>query len=274
MKKTMWTVICAFLLAALCACSAAAQELRVDFYNVGKADAMLITLPEGQRILIDAATNAEGKDLVKRFKQEGIDTIDLMIITHFDKDHVGGADKVIEELRVGQVLMPVYEKDSKQYTQFLEAVEESPDTDRVTMESGKTLEFEVSGAQFSVTSARRTYYGKDEENDFSLVVRMTYGDTRFLFAGDAEEARQKEILDEGNVACDVLKVPYHGRLTDVSPAFIAAAKPKIAFVTDSDEEPASEIVLALLSEYGAEVYSARSGDLTVVSDGRTVRAAQ
>ena len=125
-----------------------------------------------------------------------------------------------------------------------------------------------------MTSAKKTYYGNDEENDFSLVVRMTYGDTRFLFAGDAEEARQKEILDEGAVACDVLKVPYHGRLTDASPAFIAAAKPKIAFVTDSDKEPASEIVLALLGEAGADVYSARGGDLTVESDGKTVRAVE
>jgi len=269
MKKITLLLLCLLLCLMMGSC-ASAQALRVDFYNVGKADAMLITLPDGQRILIDAATNAEGKKLVKRFAQEGIDTIDLMIITHFDKDHVGGADKMLEELKVAQVLMPVYEKDSKQYTQFLEAIEESEGTDAVYMESGRTLEFEAGGAAFLVTSARRTYYGKDEENDFSLVVRMTYGDTRFLFAGDAEEARQKEILMEGNVACDVLKVPYHGRLTDVSPAFIDAARPQIAFITDDEKEPASEVVMALLDEAGAQVYSARSGDLCVMSDGEKV----
>lgn len=271
MKKILRMLAGMLLLATLSACGALAQELRVDFYNVGKADAMLITTPGGQRILIDAATNAEGKNLVKRFVQAGIDSIDLMIITHFDKDHVGGADKVLEDLTVAQVLMPVYEKDSKQYEQFLKAIEESGGTDVVEMKNAQELKFEVGGAQFTVTSAKQTYYGKDEENDFSLVVRMTYGDTRFLFAGDAEEARQKEIINEGNVACDVLKVPYHGRLTDVSPAFIAAAKPEIAFVTDSDKEPASEVVLALLSEEGAQVYSARGGDLTVISDGENVR---
>ena len=273
MKKVMMIMLLCALL-TLCACSAGAQQLRVDFYNVGKADAMLVTTPEGQRILIDAATNAEGKKLVKRLAQEGVDTIDLMIITHFDKDHVGGADKVLEDIKVAQVLMPVYEKDSKQYEQFLEAIEESKGTDVVTMKNAQKLEFETGGAQFTVTSAQKTYYGKDEENDFSLVVRMTYGDTRFLFAADAEEARQKEILNEGNVACDVLKVPYHGRLTDVSPAFISAAKPRIAFVTDSEEEPASEIVLALLGEAGADVYSARGGDLSVVSDGKAVSVVQ
>ena len=269
MKKIVLLLICSMLLFG--GCSALAKQLRVEFYNVGKADAMLITTPEGQRIMIDTATNAEGKKLVKRLEDEGIDTIDLLIITHFDKDHVGGADKLIEDMKVAQVLMPVYEKDSKQYTQLLEAIEESEDTQIVTMKNAQKLEFEAGGAEFFVTSAQRTYYGSDEENDFSLVVRMTYGDTRFLFAGDAEEARQKEILSEGDVACDVLKVPYHGRLTDVSPAFIAAAKPKIAFVTDSDKEPASEVVLALLGEAGADVYSARGGDLTVESDGKTVR---
>ena len=273
MKKTilLFLTVCLLL---LCAGAAHAQELRVDFYNVGKADAMLITTPQGQRILIDTATNAEGKKLAKRLVQEGIETIDLLIITHFDKDHVGGADQIFDKMKVGQVLTPVYEKDSKQYEQFMEALEESKDTQLVTMKNAQRLEFEAGGVKFSVTSAKRTNYGKDEENDFSLVVRMTYGDTRFLFAGDAEKARQMEILDEGDVACDVLKVPYHGRLTDVSPAFIAAAKPKIAFVTDSEKEPASDVVLSLLSEAGAQVYSARSGDLTVISDGKNVRIGQ
>ena len=273
MKKTAMMLASMMLLILLGAC-AAADELRVDFFDVGKADAILITTPQGQRILIDAATNDAGKNLVKRFKKEGIDVIDLMIITHFDKDHVGGADKMIEDLQVKQVLAPVYKKDSKQHTQFLEAIEQREETDFVEMKAAKTLEFEAGGVKFHVTSARRTYYGSDEENDFSLVVRMTYGDTRFLFAGDAEKARQAEILDEGSVACDVLKVPYHGRLTDMSAAFIAEASPKIAFVTDSDKEPASEVVLSLLSEAGADVYSARGGDLTVLSDGKTVWTAK
>lgn len=273
MKKTILFLL-TVCLTFLCAGAAHAQDLRVDFYNVGKADAMLITTPQGQRVLIDAATNAEGKKLAKRLAQEGIEAIDLLIITHFDKDHVGGADQILDKMKVGQVLMPVYEKDGKQYEQFMEALKKQKDTQLVTMKTAQKLEFDAGDVQFTVTSAKRTNYGKDEENDFSLVVRMTYGDTRFLFAGDAEKARQMEILDEGDVACDVLKMPYHGRLTDVSPAFIAAAQPKIAFVTDSDEEPASDVVLSLLSEAGAQVYSARGGDLTVTSDGKTVRIAQ
>jgi len=273
MKKTILMMMLTGMMATLGACGAA-EQLQVEFFDVGKADAMLITTPEGQRILIDAATNDEGKKLAKRLEERGIEAIDLMIITHFDKDHVGGADQMFKKMRIDQVLIPVYEKESKQHTQFMEALEESSGTQCVQMKHGQRLAFDAGGASFVVTSSRQAYYGKDEENDFSLVVRMTYGDTRFLFAGDAEEARQKEILSEGDVACDVLKVPYHGRLTDISPAFIQAASPKIAFVTDSDKDPASEVVLSLLSEIGAEVFSARSGDLTVVSDGTGVSVVQ
>ena len=102
MKKTILILLTLCLL-LLCAGAAHAQELRVDFYNVGKADAMLITTPQGQRILIDTATNAEGKKLAKRLVQEGIETIDLLIITHFDKDHVGGADQIFDKMKVGSV---------------------------------------------------------------------------------------------------------------------------------------------------------------------------
>ena len=163
MKRIMLIVLTAVMAMAAMGCSAAAQ-LRVDFYDVGKADAMLITMPQGQRILIDAATNDEGKKLVKRFEKEGIDAIDLMIITHFDKDHVGGADKIIEKLKVAQVLAPRYDKESKQHTQFIEAVETSRDTQLIEMSTAQRLEFEAGGAQFIVTAAQRTSYGKDEEN--------------------------------------------------------------------------------------------------------------
>lgn len=267
--KRMSVLCFALMIMLIVGCSASAQ-LRVDFYDVGKADAMLITTPQGQHILIDAATNDEGKKLVKRFEKAGIETIDLMIITHFDKDHVGGADQIIENMTVNQVLTPEYEKDSKQYRQFLDALATHRETERVALSTGQRIEFEMGGAQFVVTAAQRDNYGQDEENDFSLVVRMTYGDTKFLFAGDAEAPRQKEIIEEGDVECDVLKVPYHGRLTSMSEAFIGAAAPGIAFVPDSEKDPASETVLAMLNEASADVYCAREGDLCVLSDGTAV----
>lgn len=270
MKK--WMALLTFaLLLALAAC-AAAENLRVDFYDVGKADAMLITTPAGERILIDAATNKQGKKLVERFAKAGIDTIDVLIITHYDKDHVGGADQVLEEMKVGAVIMPVYDKESKQHTQFIEALAKHPPKENIQLLTGQETVYTLPGGlALHITAAHMGYYGSDEENDFSLAVRMAYGDTTFFFTGDAENARQKELLAEGNVACDVLKVPYHGRYEKSSPAFLAQASPQIAYICDDEDDPADAAVISLLEEAGAKVYCAKDdGDVTVFSDGTSV----
>ncbi len=274
MKKIAVMILMLALL--LSASLAAAGELRVDFYDMGKADAMLITTPDGVRILIDTGTNKGGKALVERFEKEGIREIDTLIITHYDKDHVGGADKILEDVTVKQVIMPVYDKESKQHTQFMEALEAAADVKTIPMEIGSQMSMQSGdGVTMSITAAQKKSYGKDEENDFSLAVRMAYGDTKFFFAGDAEAPRQKELLMEGDVACDVLKVPYHGRLVSTTPAFLEAARPKIAYITDDEEDPANEALIQYLEQLGAKVYSSREdGDITVISDGQQVRTAE
>ena len=268
--KKLFSMVAAALL-ALFGLSAQAQELTVRFFDMGKADAMLITTPSGEQILIDAGTNKGGKRLAERFAKDGVNAIDLMIITHFDKDHVGGADKVLESVPVARVVMPEYAKESKQYTQFMDALSQSPKTqvDILSAKGEKTFEF--GGMILRITAAQETDYGIDEENDFSLATYLTYGETKFLFTGDAEDARQTELLRAGDIACDVLKVPYHGRAVDVSAAFLSACHPKIAFITDSDDDPADPIVVKLLENMGTDVHSARDGDLCVVSDGKSVR---
>ena len=270
MKKKMLMALAA-LLVLLCAC-ACAEELRVDFYDMGKADAMLITTPTGVRILIDTGTNKGGKALVERFEKEGIREIDTLIITHYDKDHVGGADKILEDIAVRQVIMPVYNKDSKQHTQFMEALDEAESVKQFPMEIGSDMSMESGdGVKMSITAAHKKSYGKDEENDFSLAVRLSFGDTKFFFAGDAEAPRQKELLEEGDVQCDVLKVPYHGKLVSTSETFLTETGAKIAYITDDEEEPASGDVIAMLESLGAKVYTSKEhGDVTVISDGKRV----
>jgi len=205
MKKII-TCLAALLL-TLTGCSALAQSVTVTFYDMGKADAALVTTETGARILIDAGTNKGGKKLAERFAGAGIDRIDLMIITRFDKDHVGGADKVLESVSVAQVVMPQYAKESKQYTQFRDALSQSPQTRVEILSAGSEWSADFGKTHLRVTAAERTDYGADEENDFSLATYVTYGETKFLFPGDAEDARQTELLRAGDIACDALKEP-------------------------------------------------------------------
>ena len=244
----------------------------MTFFALDNADAILITTPDGRRVLIDAGTDKDGKNLVKRFKKEGIDALDALIVTHFDKDHVGGADRVLDALDVARVVMPQYAKDGRQYQDFVQALQKSG-AQAERLEANARLELPLDdGATLLITAAHGTYYGEDEENDFSLCVRLAYGQTRFLFPGDAEDARQRELLAEGDVACDVLKVPHHGRMHGATPAFLQAASPSIAFVPDGEDEPANPVLLMLLEDAGAQVYLTADGDLTVLSDGERVWA--
>lgn len=268
--KKLFLIAITLMLAVFCLSFAKAQELRVDFYDMGKADSMLITAPDGTRILIDAGTNKGGKALVERFAREGIDHIDVMIITHYDKDHVGGADQIIEDVGVGEIYMPVYDKESKQYEQFMEAVDEYG-VKTHPIRTKESIRVPLENVEMTITAAHRTNYGHDEENDFSLCTRMVYGETRFLFPGDAEAPRQLELLEEGDLACDVLKAPYHGRLVSTSERFLAAAAPKIAFIPDGPDDPASDKVIEILRNLGTDVYCGKDGGIAVISDGKTVK---
>ena len=279
MKKRMPRIFAFLLLAALLAFSLAAAEeglLSCRFFDVDKGDAMLITFPDGSRVMIDAGTNKAGKALEKWMRAEGIDRLDALVITHFDKDHVGGADKLLSSLSVSCVVIPGYEKESKQHTQFMQALDESPETETFVLGPREEKTFSFGGADLLLSAAHEMDYGRDEENDFSLCGRLSYGNTRFLFTGDAEDARQKELLEEGDLACDVLKVPYHGRAVTASAAFLTACAPEIAWVPDGPEDGADPGLLQYLEEkLGAAVYrSADEGDLLVVSDGETVHAVE
>ena len=262
------------ILAALFCTQAAAEEtLQVTFYAIGKADAALITFADGSRVMIDAGTNDNGKKLAKRFIKEEIADIDTLIITHFDKDHVGGASRILRSCNVNRVIMPDYEENSESYLQFLDELDAWPQTEAVRLEAGEEMTLSFGEAVMRVSAAKKTYYGKNEVNDFSLAARIAYGETRFLFTGDAEAKRQKELLTEGDLACNVLKVPYHGGATYESADFLSACSPEIAWIPDGEEREADAALVQYLEEkLGADVYRGIDGeDLTVVSDGKTVK---
>ena len=269
MRKLLCALCALCLLLAGCAGGEAADELTAVFFNVGKADAIL--LYNGEIIDIRIGENGDGKDVAEAIRARGIERLDLLIITHFDKDHVGGADKILENIEVGRVLEPDYDKDSKQYRQYREALEEQGVGAEALCEN---TSFTLGGCEFSIDVANRTTTARTRENDFSLVVRLTHGDVRFLFAGDAENARLAELLDEGNLESDVLKVPHHGRYAGLSAAFFAAVSPEYAVITSDGDDPEDPETVRALEAAGAQVLLTREGTVEITSDGEDVRAAQ
>ena len=244
-------------------------QLHVHFFDAGKADAFLLTT-QNSAVLIDTGKNKMGKEIVSYLEENGIDRIDVLFITHFDKDHVGGADRVLESVPVGQVYEPAYESESKQFLQYREAV----DKQGVAYTSlAQNFSFELDGVQYEIDVANQSYYGEDEENDFSLVISVRYGETSFLFAGDAENPRLAELLVEGIGQYDVLKVPHHGKSEKWSAAFFDAVRPQYSVITSDEEETEEASVVNALKRYG-EVFLTRFGAVDCLTDGQTIRMTQ
>ena len=268
MFRKCLAMLCVFLV-LFCAPGSAREEsewLEVVFLDVGKADAAVL-LTEHSVVVIDTGKNKTGEDLVDFLRSRDVSHIDVMIITHFDKDHVGGADKVLEAFSVGTVYECAWEKDSKQVRQYRDALESQGIQPVVLAEDAA---FAIDGAQYAIDAARLSYAGENASNDMSLVIRVEYGQTSFLFAADAENDRLFELLEEGDLASDVLKVPHHGGYETLSSAFFQAVSPEYAVITSDAENPEDETVVHILSSLGATVYLTRLGSVTMVSDGENL----
>ncbi len=239
-------------------------EIEVTFMDVGKADCMVIRSGETTAV-IDCGEKDDGKDLVKFLQKQDVKTVDKLIITHYDKDHVGGAAKLIELMDVRSVIGPDYNEKSDEFDKFRSAMRAKGIGLKCLRED---MEFELGGANYRVYAPERSYYGPDDENDFSLVVRLDYHDTSMIFAADAMEQRLSEVMDIGS--CDLLKVPYHGRKIANLDSFLDEVSPEYAVVSTSEKEYSSN-TSKLLEEHGAEVFTTfDDGDITAVTNGCTI----
>ncbi|NLT08302.1 MAG: MBL fold metallo-hydrolase [Ruminococcus sp.] len=236
-------------------------EMNVTFFDVGKADSILIST-ENSNVIIDCGEKGDGKEIVQFLEEKGVSTVDYLIVTHYDKDHVGGASKVIKSLDVKNVLAPDYEEISEETEKYEKALAGKNITpQRLTSD----LSFDLDGASYTVYAPKETYYGEDNDNDFSLVTKMCYHDISFLFTGDAMEQRLDEIMDTGK--CNLLKVPYHGRKLDNFKEFLQNIKPDCAIVCTSADEFSSKTEKAL-QELNIKTYATcYNGRITVSCNG-------
>ncbi|MCL2774955.1 MAG: MBL fold metallo-hydrolase [Oscillospiraceae bacterium] len=263
--------------------------MEIYVFAIGKADAILITT-ENHTVMIDTGETKDGLRIVEYLRNRDITEIDDLIITHFHKDHVGGASAIIQNLDVKEVIVPNYGKQSKQYDRFIAAMNEAGLELNILTE---TMEFTLDNSVFTVYPPQLAYYdysgdnANDEdndvengitpnENDFSIVVSVKHGNNNFLFTGDAMGERLGELLlDENimNTQYDYLKVPYHGRYNEGCIKFINAIKPKYAVMTcssDPTDGSGDDRVVSALEEAGVGVYLTKNGDVYCVSNGETL----
>ncbi|PWX61828.1 MBL fold metallo-hydrolase [Clostridium perfringens] len=242
--------------------------LSVTYLNVGQGDSELIQV-NGINMLIDAGTNAGANDLVKDLKNRGIKTIDIAIATHPHEDHIGGMDEVLENFDVKSFYAPKVAHTTKTYENMLKAVKNEglkikQIKEGTKIDLGKDTEVQV-------YSPVKSQY--EELNNYSPVMKISYGQNSFMFTGDAESLVEKEILNENkDLKADVLKLGHHGSHSSTSEEFLKAVDPSIAIVSCAKDNkyghPHKE-TMSNLKKAGITVYETfRDGDITISSNGK------
>ncbi|MBR0172376.1 MAG: MBL fold metallo-hydrolase [Lachnospiraceae bacterium] len=279
----VFLALTAFVIAALFSdrytVSATHMPVKTTILKVGKADAIIVDAGD-ETLVIDTGEEEDGVELLEYLASEGIDHIDTLIITHYDKDHVGGADTVVETVPVGRILVPDYDSTSVEYLDFLVALEETGITPERLSE---TTTFSLGDAEvivepplsYDIPDAAREA-GVEYDNNFSLVTTIVHGNNRMVFAGDIEKQRIREWLDasEQAVPCTFLKVPHHGVFNTELENLFNTLQPSYAAICDSNKNPSAEDTVVLLKQLHTDVFQTKNGKILLVSDGAGLQIRQ
>ncbi len=248
--------------------SSDSSGFEVYFLDVGQADAAFVRC-DGHTMLIDGGNVADSSLIYAFLKDQGADYLDYMIATHAHEDHVGGLAGALNYAAVGKAYCSVTSYDSKAFGNAV----------KYLGNQGKAFSVPSPGDSFLLGSARVTFLGpirsSGDHNNMSLVLRIVYGNTAFLFTGDAEREEEQDILDAGfSLQSTVLKVGHHGSDSSSGYPFLRAVMPRYSVISvgtgNSYGHPA-EGTLSRLRDAGTTVYRTDlQGQIHCVSDGTNV----
>lgn len=242
--------------------------LYVHYIDVGQGDSELVCCG-GEYMLIDAGEPSASDAVLEYLDGLGIDKLDYMVCTHGHADHCGGLDAVLENLEVETVFTSPYPGNGAAYEIFSDAAY-AAGLDLTVPELGES--YRLGEASFSFIGPLEEY---DDVNDNSLVLRLEYGDTSFLFTGDMETKAEKDLINDGaELRCDVLKVGHHGSSGSSCYQFLYEAQPSIGVIsceTGNRYGHPHEETLSRLEDADVTVYRTDlEGSIVIFSDGMKV----
>ena len=266
--------------AVLCGCQTQNTDtLTLDFYKIGKADAIFLrgTGNDGAplSVLIDTGEADDASEITEKLRAAGVDTLDYLILTHFDKDHIGGLPALLSEISAAHILMPDYVGSGTPYEAMTALFSDNTYPTQVLTAD---TQFTCGNTHFSISVPKQKTYAKKQDNNASLVITVTHGKQILYFAGDAEQLRQEELISElsaaGITKTALLKVPHHGVYNDGIDAFLAACAPQNAIITCSDKNPPDPETLSCLHALDAKTFLTADGDIRVVCTEDSITVTQ
>ena len=246
-------------------------KLVAHYLDVGQGDSIFIELPNDQTMLIDSGENYHGAAIIEYIKDCGRKKIDYLVGTHPHSDHVGSMAYIIRNFDIGSVYLPDAATNTYTYEKMLEAIKKKG-LKVTTAKTGVNILSDSDESLDINILAPSTTKNVKNLNNTSVIMKIKYGDTSFLFTGDAEKSELKTL--SGDLTADVLKVGHHGSDTSTPQTLVDAVKPKIAVISvgkDNDYGHPSAKTLKRLENAGCEIYRTdQQQTIAVTSDGKNI----
>ncbi len=242
--------------------------MEVHFLDVGQGDCTLVTC-DGHAMLIDAGDDTKGTAIQNYLNKQKIRSLDYLILTHPDADHIGGAPVIITKFEIAKVFVSNFEKDNSTYRKLIQALD---DKNLKTTTPAVESKYKLGTAEFTILAPNDTY---NAPNDSSIALLLKNGKNRFLFTGDAEATAEMDILaTDIDISADVYKVGHHGSRSSTSKRFFKTVKPDYAVIScgegNSYGHPHAE-TLNTLRTNGVAVYRTdEDGTIIATADGKEI----
>jgi len=256
------------------------QYLEVSFFDVGQGDAILVETPRGHQILIDGGPDFSVLEKLGQEMPFYDRSIDLIILTHPEHDHIAGLIEVLKRYRVDNILWTGVLRDTAEYREWLKLIEKEGAEVKIAQLGQKiTCSRRLLGQQvFNILNPLENLEGKkvQNSNNTSIIAKLIFNENSFLFTGDAYKSVERKLLEkEINLDSDVLKVGHHGSKTSTSEEFLEQVLPEIAVISAGLENryghPHQE-TLATLNKYDIKVLRTdKEGDIKIISDGYNLK---
>jgi competence protein ComEC len=251
------------------------KDLEVDFLDVGQGDSILIRTPAGQNILIDAGPDRQVLRKIAEVMPFLDRTIDLAILTHAHEDHLAGLVEVINRYRIDELIYNGARENSATFRAWSDSARARGIPVLIT-DHPQTIDLGA-GAKLEILWPRGNSAARSlaAPNSGSIVSRLVFGRTRFIFMGDLEQAGEKELESGGiDLSADVLKVAHHGSDTASTEDFLEAVRPDIAVISVGSKNKfghPSERIINRLERLGIRILRTdQRGTVSLMSDGERV----
>ena len=251
---------------------AQSRELKVTFFNVGQGDATLVSAPHNFQILVDGGPNNEVLSKVGSVMPRGDKTIELVVISHPDRDHISGLVEILRRYKVEHVLLTLVSHNLAEYQEVQKLIKDKM-IPMVIARAPQRLSWGDGYLDvlypFKIATSS---VAENKTNQTSIVSRLVFGESSVLFSGDLEAPQELELEFKGiALSSDILKVAHHGSKNSSSERFLETVRPQLAIISVASKNlykhPHQE-VLDRLSEKNIKILRTDiEGDITLKSDG-------